>query len=314
MKTPEGPVALHPELQTPGQKASQAWAVSGVFGRQRKTCAACLAAVAPVQAAPRTCFRRAGCLCNEPKRSASGAHRRWIASRGALRPAGPRPAALASAARVPASPMLIHHAPARCADAQPTLHRVAQIPKAAGQLTKVLAGLRHTFVVADATLPDCPLVYASEGCGPDTAGTCWGGRRLPRPLACSPHAALSTCIPKFVAEAAGGNLVVFLTCQLCRLSLSRRWLPARLCAGCARASRGAAHVTPGFAAQVPADDGLLGGGGAGAQLVRGALLAAGELRGGSQRTKRAAGPVARPAVCSCAPGAVSACSGITVQC
>lgn len=39
----------------------------------------------------------------------------------------------------------------------------AQIPKAAGKLTKVLAGLRHTFVVADATLPDCPLVYASEG-------------------------------------------------------------------------------------------------------------------------------------------------------
>ncbi|GMH33892.1 hypothetical protein BSKO_01726 [Bryopsis sp. KO-2023] len=38
-----------------------------------------------------------------------------------------------------------------------------QIPKAAGKLTKVLAGLRHTFVVADATLPDCPLVYASEG-------------------------------------------------------------------------------------------------------------------------------------------------------
>jgi hypothetical protein len=40
---------------------------------------------------------------------------------------------------------------------------VVQVPKAAGQLTQVLAGLRHTFVVADATLPDCPLVYASEG-------------------------------------------------------------------------------------------------------------------------------------------------------
>jgi len=38
-----------------------------------------------------------------------------------------------------------------------------QLPAPAGQLTKVLAGLRHTFVVADATLPDCPLVYASEG-------------------------------------------------------------------------------------------------------------------------------------------------------
>lgn len=37
------------------------------------------------------------------------------------------------------------------------------VPAPAGQLTKVLAGLRHTFVVADATLPDCPLVYASDG-------------------------------------------------------------------------------------------------------------------------------------------------------
>jgi hypothetical protein len=39
-----------------------------------------------------------------------------------------------------------------------------QIPAAAGQLTQVLAGLKHTFVVADATLPDMPLVFASEGC------------------------------------------------------------------------------------------------------------------------------------------------------
>lgn len=38
-----------------------------------------------------------------------------------------------------------------------------QVPSPASQLTKVLAGLRHTFVVADATLPDMPLVYASEG-------------------------------------------------------------------------------------------------------------------------------------------------------
>ncbi|GAX81948.1 hypothetical protein CEUSTIGMA_g9376.t1 [Chlamydomonas eustigma] len=38
-----------------------------------------------------------------------------------------------------------------------------QVPPAAAQLTKVLAGLRHTFVVADATLPDMPLVFASEG-------------------------------------------------------------------------------------------------------------------------------------------------------
>ncbi|GFH17457.1 putative LOV domain-containing protein [Haematococcus lacustris] len=39
-----------------------------------------------------------------------------------------------------------------------------QLPSAASQLTKVLAGLRHTFVVADATLPDMPLIYASDGC------------------------------------------------------------------------------------------------------------------------------------------------------
>ena len=38
-----------------------------------------------------------------------------------------------------------------------------QVPEAAGQFTKLLASLRHTFVVADNTLPDCPLVYASEG-------------------------------------------------------------------------------------------------------------------------------------------------------
>nr|AML77624.1 putative LOV domain-containing protein [Ignatius tetrasporus] len=38
-----------------------------------------------------------------------------------------------------------------------------QAPTPAGQLTKLLAGLRHTFAVADATLPDCPLVYASNG-------------------------------------------------------------------------------------------------------------------------------------------------------
>jgi PAS domain S-box-containing protein len=40
---------------------------------------------------------------------------------------------------------------------------MTKVPAPAAQLTKVLAGLRHTFVVADATLPDCPLVYASEG-------------------------------------------------------------------------------------------------------------------------------------------------------
>ncbi|BDA47694.1 probable phototropin-2 [Coccomyxa sp. Obi] len=46
----------------------------------------------------------------------------------------------------------------------PELQRPGQkVPGPAPQLTKVLAGLRHTFVVADATLPDCPLVFASEG-------------------------------------------------------------------------------------------------------------------------------------------------------
>nr|AML77705.1 putative LOV domain-containing protein [Desmochloris halophila] len=40
---------------------------------------------------------------------------------------------------------------------------MADVPAPAPQLTQVLSSLRHTFVVADATLPDCPLVYASEG-------------------------------------------------------------------------------------------------------------------------------------------------------
>eukprot|EP00798_Chlamydomonas_sp_ICE-L_P013927 gene13927-19857_t len=37
------------------------------------------------------------------------------------------------------------------------------VPEAANNLTQVLSGLRHTFVVADATLPDMELIYASEG-------------------------------------------------------------------------------------------------------------------------------------------------------
>lgn len=41
--------------------------------------------------------------------------------------------------------------------------RLQGIPAAQAQLTSALAELRHTFVVADATLPDCPLIYASEG-------------------------------------------------------------------------------------------------------------------------------------------------------
>eukprot|EP01026_Neomeris_dumetosa_P054326 TRINITY_DN4885_c0_g1_i9.p1 TRINITY_DN4885_c0_g1~~TRINITY_DN4885_c0_g1_i9.p1 ORF type:complete len:294 (-),score=54.16 TRINITY_DN4885_c0_g1_i9:68-949(-) len=36
------------------------------------------------------------------------------------------------------------------------------LPNEAAYLTRVLSGLNHTFVVADATLPDTPLVYASE--------------------------------------------------------------------------------------------------------------------------------------------------------
>lgn len=40
---------------------------------------------------------------------------------------------------------------------------VLQVPATASSLAKVLSSLRHTFVVADATLPDCPLVYASQG-------------------------------------------------------------------------------------------------------------------------------------------------------
>jgi hypothetical protein len=39
----------------------------------------------------------------------------------------------------------------------------AQVPEPQAGLTSALANLRHTFVVADATLPDCPLIYASEG-------------------------------------------------------------------------------------------------------------------------------------------------------
>ncbi len=42
-------------------------------------------------------------------------------------------------------------------------HRPLQVPAAEKTLASALAALRHTFVVADATLPDCPLIYASEG-------------------------------------------------------------------------------------------------------------------------------------------------------
>ncbi|EFN57260.1 hypothetical protein CHLNCDRAFT_6687, partial [Chlorella variabilis] len=37
------------------------------------------------------------------------------------------------------------------------------VPAPQAQLTSALAKLRQTFVVADATHPDCPLIYASEG-------------------------------------------------------------------------------------------------------------------------------------------------------
>eukprot|EP00959_Pyramimonas_sp_CCMP1952_P311248 6513808-Pyramimonas_sp.AAC.1 len=36
-------------------------------------------------------------------------------------------------------------------------------PKAKKNLTMALAGIRHTFVVTDPFLPDCPIVFASEG-------------------------------------------------------------------------------------------------------------------------------------------------------
>ena len=36
-------------------------------------------------------------------------------------------------------------------------------PQASKDLTNALASLRHTFTVCDPTLPDCPIVYASDG-------------------------------------------------------------------------------------------------------------------------------------------------------
>lgn len=63
-------------------------------------------------------------------------------------------------------PALEHDEPLRLGSSAEQLRHflmIMQLPSPAGNLTKVLAGLRHTFVVADATLPDCPLVYASEG-------------------------------------------------------------------------------------------------------------------------------------------------------
>lgn len=38
-----------------------------------------------------------------------------------------------------------------------------QVPAAQSQLVSTLSTLRHTFVVADCTLPDCPLTYVSQG-------------------------------------------------------------------------------------------------------------------------------------------------------
>jgi PAS domain S-box-containing protein len=45
----------------------------------------------------------------------------------------------------------------------PNIGQKQAVPLPKASLTNALAGLRHTFVVADATLPDCPLVYVSEG-------------------------------------------------------------------------------------------------------------------------------------------------------
>ena len=70
----------------------------------------------------------------------------------------------------------------------------AGVPLAQAQLTSALAQLRHTFVVADATLPDCPLIYASEGCGEGRAPL--APSRVPAanppPAAPPPPAALCT--------------------------------------------------------------------------------------------------------------------------
>ncbi|KAK3273786.1 Phototropin-2 [Cymbomonas tetramitiformis] len=38
-----------------------------------------------------------------------------------------------------------------------------QVPAAHAQLTMALAGVRHTFVISDPSLPDCPIIYASNG-------------------------------------------------------------------------------------------------------------------------------------------------------
>jgi hypothetical protein len=40
-------------------------------------------------------------------------------------------------------------------------------PEASKGLTMALASLRHTFTVCDPTLPDCPIVYASDGFSED---------------------------------------------------------------------------------------------------------------------------------------------------
>jgi hypothetical protein len=40
---------------------------------------------------------------------------------------------------------------------------VVRLPSAQRHLTMALAGIRQTFVVTDPFLPDCPIVFASEG-------------------------------------------------------------------------------------------------------------------------------------------------------
>ncbi|KFM28754.1 Phototropin-1B [Auxenochlorella protothecoides] len=47
-----------------------------------------------------------------------------------------------------------------------------QVPETESNLTSALEGLRHTFVVADATLPDCPLMFISEGFSALTGYSC----------------------------------------------------------------------------------------------------------------------------------------------
>jgi len=53
--------------------------------------------------------------------------------------------------------------PAELNAAKAQQQRQVKLPNAQRTLTMALAGIRHTFVVTDPFLPDCPIVFASEG-------------------------------------------------------------------------------------------------------------------------------------------------------